>query len=82
MNAVLMQRMKMFLEKWFWKYCKTNHVLCQEHAYNKSLFLEVKIKKNLDFDNTVVAPAAKTVPAWIAVESRGAPADCKAKKCL
>ena len=82
MDATLMQRMKMFLEKWFWKYCKANHVLCQEHAYNNSAFLEVKIKKNLDFENIAVALAAQTVPAWVAVESPASPADCKAKKCL
>ena len=82
MDATLMQRMKMFLEEWFWKYCKANHVLCQEHAYNNSAFLEVKIKKNLDFENIAVALAAKTLPAWVAVESPASPADCKAKKWL
>ena len=82
MYPTLMQRMKMFLEKWFWKYCKASHVLCQEHAYNNSAFLEVKIKKNLDFENIAVVLAAKTVPAWVAVESPASPVDCKVKKCL
>ena len=82
MYPTLMQRMKMFLEKCFWKYCKASHVLCQEHAYNNSAFLEVKIKKNLDFENIAVVLAAKTVPAWVAVESPASPVDCKVKKCL